>query len=131
METYFSLVATVTWICQDVLGALIYLPLAIGLFQLASIFFRAFWVFWRYTSRLGVQDLYALYKRQQDGEGGTWVLITGANGAMGTGFAEEFACLGFNICMVSRDHKKLEEAKSSLIKKYPQCQVRTHVTDFN
>ena len=54
MDYYLSAVATTTWICKDVLGALIYLPLAIGLFQLLSIFFRAFWVFWRYTSRLGV-----------------------------------------------------------------------------
>jgi hypothetical protein len=71
--------------------------------------FRAFWVFWRYTSRLGVQDLRTIYKHDVK-DVPTWVLITGANGAFGKGFSEEFAQLGFNVCMVAKDKKSLSEA---------------------
>ena len=41
------------------------------------------------------------------------MLITGC-GAFGKGFGEEFACLGFNVCFVSKDAKNLKEVKDSL-----------------
>lgn len=33
----------------------------------------------------------------------TWVIVTGGSDGIGLGFCEEFADLGFNICMIARN----------------------------
>ena len=33
----------------------------------------------------------------------TWVIVTGGSDGIGLGFCEEFAKLGFNICMIARN----------------------------
>lgn len=33
----------------------------------------------------------------------TWVVVTGGSDGIGLGFCEEFAALGFNICIIARN----------------------------
>jgi len=62
----------------------------------------AFWNFWRYTSRLGIQDLYYLYGKQtKDDKEKSWALVLGGDSGMGLGYCRELARFGFNIYIVS------------------------------
>ncbi len=40
---------------------------------------------------------------------GSWAVVTGASDGIGVGFCKELAREGFNICLVSRTLKKMEE----------------------
>ncbi|GIX85020.1 very-long-chain 3-oxoacyl-CoA reductase [Caerostris darwini] len=53
---------------------------------------------------------------------GKWAVITGGSEGIGKAYAEELAIRGFNICLISRNIKKLDFAANELAEK---CQVLT------
>ena len=46
------------------------------------------------------------------------ILITGASSGIGKEFAREFACRGYNLVLVARREKLLEEIKNEFIEQY-------------
>ena len=40
----------------------------------------------------------------------SWAIVTGGSDGLGLGFCEEFATLGFNICMIARNQQKMQDA---------------------
>lgn len=48
----------------------------------------------------------------------SWVVITGGTDGIGLGFCEVFAELGFNICIIARNEKKLDNTSKYLAGKY-------------
>ena len=48
----------------------------------------------------------------------SWVVVTGGSDGIGLGFCEAFAELGFNICLIARNEKKLENTSKYLAGKY-------------
>jgi len=61
---------------------------------------------------------------------GSWALVTGGTEGIGHAFANELASKGFNIILLSHNHKKLEETQRELQTHYPQIQVRTIEADL-
>jgi 17beta-estradiol 17-dehydrogenase / very-long-chain 3-oxoacyl-CoA reductase len=61
---------------------------------------------------------------------GTWVVVTGATGGIGSEFCRQLANIGFNIVLVSRSQDKLEESERELLKDYPAIQTKIVVADF-
>jgi len=70
----------------------------------------------------------------------SWVLVTGATDGIGKEFCEQFAKLGFNIILVSRNEEKLQITKNEIIQKYPNVKAihiqfdfskQTHTEDFD
>lgn len=67
-------------------------------------------------------DLASLYKK------GSYVLVTGATNGIGKEFCIQFAKLGFNIILVSRDQSKLEQVSKEIESKY---KVKTEIIIFD
>lgn len=44
----------------------------------------------------------------------TWAVVTGGSDGIGLGFCEEFAALGFNICMIARNEAKMDNALAKI-----------------
>ena len=65
---------------------------------------------------------------------GGWVVITGASAGIGKAYACELAKEGFNLCLIARNAKSLEEAKEEMLASAAQAgksiQVRTIIYDY-
>ena len=59
------------------------------------------------------------------------ILITGASSGLGKGMAFEFAKKGRNLALCARRIERLEELKSEINQKYPECQVYIRSLDVN
>lgn len=61
----------------------------------------------------------------------TWAVITGATDGIGLAYANEFARMGYNLCLISRNPDKLEKTKEEIQSQYPKCSsIRTVAVDF-
>ncbi len=60
---------------------------------------------------------------------GSWALITGASDGLGKAFAQELACYGFNLILVSRTQSKLDLLKDEI--QAQGVQVRTVAADLS
>ena len=91
-----------------------------------DIFTVLFSIFWYYALLLIVIRIYHIlyffykhYIRQgfnliERYGSNSWVVITGATDGIGKGFAVAFAKLGFNLVLISRTEKKLEDVKDEI-----------------
>jgi 17beta-estradiol 17-dehydrogenase / very-long-chain 3-oxoacyl-CoA reductase len=64
------------------------------------------------------------------GKESSWAIVTGGSEGIGYAIAEELAGLGYNICLISRNLAKLEQAASSITKLH-DVKVKTISHDFN
>lgn len=71
------------------------------------------------------RDLTAIY-----GEN-SYVLITGGSDGIGKALSCEFAKKGFNLILVARDLKKLNNAKAEIQKQYPKTVIEVISFDFS
>ena len=70
------------------------------------------------------RDLSQLYGK------GSYALVTGGSEGIGFALAKQLAQRGFNLILISRSLIKLEEAKQSLNKEFPTCDVLIRFFDF-
>jgi len=68
-------------------------------------------------------NLFAKYSKQVKGKGASYALITGSSDGIGEEYAYQLAHQGFNIILISRTLKKLENVKSNILKHNPECKV--------
>jgi len=73
-------------------------------------------------------NLFAKYSKQVKGKGDekpppSYALITGSSDGIGEEYAYQLAHQGFNIILISRTLKKLENVKSNILKHNPECKV--------
>jgi 17beta-estradiol 17-dehydrogenase / very-long-chain 3-oxoacyl-CoA reductase len=61
----------------------------------------------------------------------SWVMITGATDGIGKAYCEEFARLGFNIILVSRNIEKLKSVATEIKKRNSQIQTFEVAFDFD
>jgi short-subunit dehydrogenase len=59
------------------------------------------------------------------------ILITGASSGLGEGMAREFAAKGRNLALCARRTDRLEQLKSELEAKHPDCKVSVKALDVN
>lgn len=59
------------------------------------------------------------------------IIITGANSGIGYTLSEELLYLGANVIMACRNLKKAEDAKISLLLKYPNAQITLYQLDVS
>ena len=81
------------------------------------------YTFYRYFIR-PTKDL---YKRYQGG----WVVVTGASDGIGLSFCKNLAKLGFNIMMISRNLKKLQEKAEEVKKMNDKVEIKVLEFNFN
>ncbi|KAL4622665.1 very-long-chain 3-oxoacyl-CoA reductase [Arapaima gigas] len=60
---------------------------------------------------------------------GKWAVVTGATDGIGKAYAEELACRGFAIMLISRSQEKLDDVSKSLESQY-KVETRTIAVDF-
>jgi 17beta-estradiol 17-dehydrogenase / very-long-chain 3-oxoacyl-CoA reductase len=58
----------------------------------------------------------------------SWVLVTGATDGIGKAYCEEFASMGFNIVLASRNHSKLQKVAKELRTAY---NIQTHTITYD
>lgn len=63
--------------------------------------------------------------------GGGWAVVTGASDGIGLGFCKNLAKLGFNVVMISRDKKKLDEKAKEVMAINQDIEVKTIEFNFN
>ena len=73
-----------------------------------------------------------LLKRYCRTDSKTWAVVTGATDGIGLGFCEVLTQLGFNVVLISRNPKKLEDTVENL-KKYrsTNCQAEFKIIAFD
>ena len=59
----------------------------------------------------------------------SYVLVTGATDGIGKEFCNQFAKLGFNLILVSRNEEKLKKVSSEFQSKYPN--IKTEIIEFD
>ena len=97
--------------------------IAIGVFAVLKPVFNILVSLWHHYRKS--DDLPKRYGK------GTWALVTGATDGIGFGFCQELAMQGFNICLVSRSEKKLQEKAGELKKTInSNVQYKYVVADF-
>eukprot|EP01087_Luapelamoeba_hula_P005320 TRINITY_DN153_c0_g1_i1.p1 TRINITY_DN153_c0_g1~~TRINITY_DN153_c0_g1_i1.p1 ORF type:complete len:320 (-),score=63.72 TRINITY_DN153_c0_g1_i1:114-1073(-) len=62
--------------------------------------------------------------------GSVWAVVTGASEGIGKAYAIELAKRGFNVVILSRTLKKLQEAQREINTSYPKVQVEVKDFDF-
>lgn len=62
---------------------------------------------------------------------GSWAFVTGASDGIGKVFCKELAKMGFNIVLVARNKKKLEEAAEDIKKCNKDINTRICVSDLS
>ena len=63
--------------------------------------------------------------------GGGWALITGASDGLGKQYAFQLAKENFNIILMARDRKKLEDVAREIKTSYPSVETHVVVFDFS
>lgn len=58
------------------------------------------------------------------------VIITGASKGLGKAFAEQFAVNGNTLLLCARNEDALNQTAKTLQDQYPNCIVKTHITDM-
>ena len=61
----------------------------------------------------------------------SYVLVTGATDGIGKEFCNQFAKLGFNLILISRNLNKLNQVSSEFKSKYPNLKTEIIEFDFN
>ncbi len=61
-----------------------------------------------------------ILKKYQSKDKESWAVVTGGTGGIGLGFCEELTKMGFNVCIVSRNEKKIETTIQNLKKIRPK-----------
>lgn len=61
----------------------------------------------------------------------TWVLVTGASDGIGKAFCEEFARIGFNVCLLARNMEKLKNVEEIVQKINPNIKTKIVVVDLS
>ena len=104
---------------------LAYFFILIGLVQILNFTIGTLSLIYRHFIRKPY-DLLARY-----GGKDSWAVVTGGSDGVGLQFCKDLAARGFNICIVSRDEKKMQE-KLEEIKKSTTKQIKTKsiVADF-
>ena len=87
------------------------------IYKILSIFFKTF-----------IRKPFNLLERYGSG---SWVLVTGATDGIGREFCEQFAKLGFNIILVSRNEEKLQNTQNEILQKYPNIKAIHIQFDFS
>jgi 17beta-estradiol 17-dehydrogenase / very-long-chain 3-oxoacyl-CoA reductase len=62
---------------------------------------------------------------------GTWAVVTGASDGIGKEYCFQLAKRGFNIVLIARSEKKLDDVRNELTKVYPGIQAKIIVADFS
>ena len=57
-------------------------------------------------------------------------MVTGSTDGIGKAYALDLASRGFNIVLVSRTQKRLDDVKQEILRKSPNVEVRTIKFDF-
>ena len=60
----------------------------------------------------------------------TWVLVTGASDGIGKAFCEEFARIGFNVCLLARNMEKLKNVQEIIQKLNPNIKTKIVIADL-
>jgi len=96
----------------------------LGLFQLVQ-FLELTINFIYYTFIIKQKDLPSRYGK------GSWVIISGGSHGIGFEFTRRFAELGFNVIMIARNLKNLQEKEAILNKQYPSIKVESISADLS
>uniref|UniRef100_A0A0N4ZFF3 Hydroxysteroid 17-beta dehydrogenase 12 n=1 Tax=Parastrongyloides trichosuri TaxID=131310 RepID=A0A0N4ZFF3_PARTI len=62
--------------------------------------------------------------------GARWAVVTGSTDGIGKAYATELAKKGFNIVLISRNQKKLDDVKEEIEKVSQDVEIKTIVFDF-
>ena len=62
---------------------------------------------------------------------GSWAVVTGGSDGIGFGMCNNLAKQGFNICIVSRNEKKINEKLELIKKECPNVKTMCIVADFS
>lgn len=60
-----------------------------------------------------------------------WALITGASSGIGKAFSKKLSSLGYNLVLISKNEKKLDELKKFLEKNYDNMEFETFAIDLS
>ena len=95
----------------------------VGLKLAYSYIMKPTYTFYRYCIR-PAKDLHKRYT-------GGWAVVTGASDGIGLGFCKNLAKLGFNVMMISRNLKKLQEKAEEVKKLNDKVEVKVLEFNFN
>ena len=62
---------------------------------------------------------------------GSWALVTGCTDGIGRAYAEQLAQRGFNLILVSRTQRKLEQMEEELRRRFTKIEIRIIPFDFS
>mmetsp|Transcript_12332 Transcript_12332/g.10634 ORF Transcript_12332/g.10634 Transcript_12332/m.10634 type:complete len:277 (+) Transcript_12332:54-884(+) len=62
---------------------------------------------------------------------GSWAFVTGASDGIGKEFCKELARMGFNVILLARNPKKLEDAAAEIKKVNPKIETRICISDLS
>jgi len=65
------------------------------------------------------------------GREGAYAVVTGGSDGIGLELCHQFAALGFNIYMISRNKDKCDQKLEEIKEKYPKVELRSHGCDFS
>ncbi|CAI2376139.1 unnamed protein product [Moneuplotes crassus] len=61
---------------------------------------------------------------------GSWVVITGPTGGIGSEYCKQLAKQGFNLVLLGRNKQKLDDLEAELKRDHPQLKTKIVVADF-
>ncbi|KAI1501868.1 hypothetical protein F5X99DRAFT_188113 [Biscogniauxia marginata] len=98
----------------------------IGIFVILRGLHELVWFLWAHFWR--TSDIES-YLQTKDGKA-SWAMVTNASDAIGEGFADKLASLGFNVVLHDRDPYMLSRTRARLERKYPKNTFRTSIMNW-
>jgi len=95
----------------------------VGLFKITVPIFGLIKTMWRYKVWKPSLNLKTRYP-------GRWAVVTGASDGIGLGFCKVLARQGYDVCLVSRNQQKLEDAASIVREENPNIQTKIVTCDL-
>ena len=62
--------------------------------------------------------------------GGAWAVVSGGSDGIGLEMCHQLAAQGFNVCIVARNAKKIDEKLGEIKAKYPSIETKSIIADF-
>ena len=119
-------------------GTMILIIISLIIIKMTAIWESLLWLLIYYVSFSFLRGVYRhclrpsknLKARYSNPNVPVWACITGATSGIGLGFARELARRGFNIILVSRSKKKLEDTQAQLKSQFKGVNFLIRVADF-